>query len=95
MQKIKDVLAIIGLFTAGVCLGAVAVFLKRRGTGTDPSRTGGDQRTTSDLVAEAGANNQGIAEQVESARLDNLNAQELNERARELIKKAKDILNNR
>lgn len=98
MQKIKSVLIAIGLFIAGFCLGAVAIFFKR-GIGSNTQGTGRDQQSASRIAEEARADNNRIAdlerretEALESARNDNLNAQDLNGRARELIEKAKNLL---
>lgn len=98
MQKIKSVLCAIGLFIAGLCLGAVAIFFKR-GIGSNTQGTGRDQQSANRIAEEARADNNRIAdlerreaEALESARNDNLNAQDLNSRARELIEKAKSLL---
>lgn len=95
MPNVKTILINIGVFLAGICLGAISFFgIKRNNTGT-----GRNQQTAGDVARTAGENNTRIEELerreaslIESARCDNLSAQELNRRSGELIKKAKDIL---
>lgn len=95
MSNVKTILINIGVFLAGICLGAISFFgIKRNNT-----RIGGNQQTAGDVARTAGENNTRIEELerreaslIESAGYDNLSAQELNKRSGELIKKAKNVL---